>query len=167
MIIVCPLNSVAEQVRLSGARHAVSLLGPPTPPPEIDGIGGDNHLKLMFHDIVVAREGLEPPQALHVERLLAFVEAWPREAPLLIHCYAGISRSTAAAYISWCALRPDLDEQQLAQRLRTASPSATPNALMVSFADKLLKRDGAMVRAISAIGRGEEAYEGTPFRLEI
>jgi len=167
MIIVCPLNAVTEQARLSGARHAVSLLGPPTLPPDIAGIGADNHLKLLFHDIVAVREGLEPPQPTHVERLLAFVEAWPREAPLLIHCYAGISRSTAAAYISWCALRPEADEAQLAERLRLASPSATPNALMISFADRLLKRDGAMVRAIAAIGRGEEAYEGTPFSLDV
>jgi predicted protein tyrosine phosphatase len=167
MIIVCPLNAVAEQASLHRARHAVSLLGPPTLPPDISGIGPDNHLKLLFHDILAGREGLEPPQAVHVERLLSFVRAWPRQAPLLIHCYAGISRSTAAAYISWCAIRPELDEAQLAERLRAASPSATPNALMVSFADALLGRQGAMVRAIAAIGRGEEAYEGTPFRLDI
>lgn len=167
MIIVCSLTAAAEQVRLSGARHAVTLLGPPTLPPVLPGIGDDNHLKLLFHDITAHREGLEPPVSSHVERLLTFVQAWPREAPLLIHCYAGISRSTAAAYISWCALRPDLDEAQLAQRLRTASPSASPNALMVSFADKLLGREGAMERAIASIGRGEDAYEGTPFRLEV
>lgn len=167
MIIVCSLNAAAEQVRLSGAQHAVTLLGPPTPPPILPGVGDDNHLKLLFHDITTQREGLEPPLMNHVERLLDFVHAWPREAPLLIHCYAGISRSTAAAYISWCALRPELDEARLAQRLRTASPSATPNALMISFADKLLGREGAMERAIASIGRGEEAYEGTPFRLEV
>lgn len=167
MIIVCSLNAAAEQVRLSRAQHAVTLLGPPTPPPVLPGIDDSNHLKLMFHDITAKRDGLEPPLPDHVERLLGFVEAWPRDAPLLIHCYAGISRSTAAAYITWCALRPDLDEAQLAQRLRTASPSATPNALMVSYADKLLGRDGAMIRGIAAIGRGEEAFEGTPFRLDL
>ena len=167
MIIVCSLNAVAEQVSLHGAQHAVSLLGPPTQPPAIEGIGPGNHLKLLFHDIVAGRDGLEPPQSSHVAQLIEFVGAWPREAPLLIHCYAGISRSTAAAYITWCALRPEADEAQLAERLRTASPSATPNALMISFADKLLRREGAMERAIAAIGRGEEAFEGTPFRLEL
>ncbi len=167
MIIVCPLNSVADQVRLSGARHAVSLLGPPTPAPTIAEIEPGNHLKLAFHDIIEARDGLEPPMPAHVEQVIAFARRWPREAPLLIHCYAGISRSTAAAFISWCALRPELDEAQLAERLRTASPSATPNALMVSFADRLLARDGAMVRAIAAIGRGEDAFEGRPFRLDL
>jgi len=84
---------------------------------------------------------------------------------MLIHCWAGISRSTAAAFTALCLLRPSTDEEQIAWELREASPSATPNRLIVQLADDVMGRGGRMVRAIEKIGRGEEAYEGTPFVL--
>jgi predicted protein tyrosine phosphatase len=37
----------------------------------------------------------------------------------------------------------------------------------VTIADRLLRRDGRMIRAIEAIGVGDAATEGHPFRLEI
>jgi predicted protein tyrosine phosphatase len=84
-----------------------------------------------------------------------------------VHCYAGISRSTAAAYVIAAALQPERDESELARELRTRSPTATPNPLIVAHADKLLGREGRMVSAIRAIGRGKEAFEGTPFMLDL
>lgn len=88
-------------------------------------------------------------------------------SPLVFHCWAGISRSTAAAYIAACALAPERDEANLALALRQASPSATPNARFVALADDILGRRGRMVDAIRGIGRGAEAMEGTPFMLQL
>ncbi|MFZ3337905.1 MAG: protein tyrosine phosphatase, partial [Xanthobacteraceae bacterium] len=87
--------------------------------------------------------------------------------PIVIHCYAGISRSTASAFVSVCALNPARDENSIAQALRRASPTATPNIRIVSLADKLLDRDGRMIAAIETIGRGALAAEATPFRLDL
>jgi len=86
-------------------------------------------------------------------------------APLLIHCYAGISRSTAGAYIIASALNPTLDESELARTVRSLSPSATPNIRLVALADEILDRQGRMVSAIRAIGRGADAFEGEVFSL--
>jgi predicted protein tyrosine phosphatase len=120
-----------------------------------------------MHDIVEELPDMTPPGEHHVESLLAFARAWDRSAPLLIHCFAGISRSTAAAYTVAAALAPQRDELELAETLRRLSPSATPNIRIVTIADRLLGRNGRMVRAIESIGRGEEAMEGVPFRLKI
>ena len=84
---------------------------------------------------------------------------------MLIHCWAGISRSTASAYTALCMLRPKADEEELALELRAASPSATPNRLIISLVDDILGRKGRMSRAIEKIGRGENAFEGKPFVL--
>jgi predicted protein tyrosine phosphatase len=108
-----------------------------------------------------------PPAAAHVERLLGFVQAWDRRQPLVIHCYAGVSRSTAAAYIALSSLDPARDEHDLAQDLRRRSPSATPNIRMIRYADAILKREGRMVAAIEAIGRGRDTYEGDPFHFVV
>ena len=120
---------------------------------------------IAVSDIAAAQEGHVLAEEAHVERILAFVRAWPREKPLVIHCYAGISRSPAAAYIAACALHPERDEAELARALRAASPSATPNRRFVELADRLLGREGRMVAAIDSIGRGAEAFEGAPFRF--
>jgi predicted protein tyrosine phosphatase len=85
----------------------------------------------------------------------------------VLHCYMGISRSTASAYAAVCALNPLRDEDGIAKALRRASPTATPNIRIVSLADKLLGRDGRMVAAIETIGRGIVAEEAAPFRLDL
>jgi predicted protein tyrosine phosphatase len=98
---------------------------------------------------------------------LRFVHSWDRAAPMLIHCFAGVSRSTAAAYIAACALAPERDELEIARALRAASPTASPNAHLVALADDALGRGGRMKKAIAEIGRGEECSEGVPFTLEL
>ncbi len=167
MIIVCPLNQVQTQVTTHGAKRVLSLLSPERPPERFTGIEPEHHLWLGFHDIVQPTEGMTPPTATDAERLVHFISEWDRAAPMLIHCWAGISRSTAAAYTALCLHQPKADEEELALRLRAASPSATPNRLIVSYTDRLLGRNGRMLKAIDRIGRGADAFEGTPFTLDI
>ncbi len=167
MIYVCPLSHLIETVERSHASHLVTLMNAEAEVPTPPGLKPENHLFLGFNDIVSQVEGLVPPAEVHVVRLLQFVRKWDRKAPLVINCWAGISRSTAGAYISACALMPDEDEASLALRLRRLAPSATPNARLVAIADKLLHRDGRMIDAIRTIGRGANAFEGTPFVMQI
>jgi predicted protein tyrosine phosphatase len=166
MIIVCPLNVAPELVRAHGPSHAISLLSPDSPWPVFPQLPSPNHLKLSFHDVVATSPGLNAPRLEDAAKLVQFIRDWDRKAPLLIHCWAGISRSTAAAFTAMCLLR-DEDEQALADELREASPSATPNRLIISHVDQLLGRSGRMLKAVEAIGRGADAFEGRPFSLEI
>ncbi len=165
MIIVCGLNAVQDLVDAHGVGRVVSLLGPDTPHRNFNKIAAEQHLKLTFHDVVDMLDGFSAPRATDAEKLIEFIEEWDRASPMLIHCWAGISRSTASAYTALCILRPKADEEELALELRAASPSATPNRLIVSHADALLGRNGRMSRAIESIGRGANAFEGTPFIL--
>lgn len=165
MIHVCPLSKIEATVKATGARHLLSVINLGTEVPRPAAILPEDHLFVGINDITVPQEGLIHPAAEHVEGILSFVRRWPREAPLVVHCYAGISRSTASAFIAACALNPDADEMEIARRLRVASPSATPNALLVSLADSALRRGGRMNAAIAAIGSGRMAFEGDPFEL--
>lgn len=166
-IHVCPVTLLPEVVSHAGARDVVSLLREHYELERPPGILPERHLRLGFNDISEAREGLVLVQQEQVEQLLQFVRRWDRQAPLVIHCFAGVSRSTAAAFASACALRPEVEEAEWAQRLRAASPTATPNARLVALADALLGREGRMIAAIAAIGRGAECHSGQPFHLEI
>ncbi len=165
MIIVCPLHAAPSLVEYHGASHAISLLSPETPWPVFPSLNAGRHLKLSLHDITVESPGMTAPGLNDANRLVDFIRDWDVSAPLLIHCWAGISRSTASAYTAMCMTR-DAPEDELAWELRDASPSATPNLLLVSHVDAILGRGGRMVDAIKAIGRGEEAFEGTPFQIK-
>lgn len=162
-IRVCPLSRLRETG--VGASHLVTLMGAGHPVERPSCIAAERHLVLSFSDIDVPLEGHVMPDEGHVRALLSFVRAWDRERPLVMHCWAGISRSTAAAFVAACALRPDEDEAAIARELRAASPSATPNRRFVALGDGLLRRDGRMIAAAAAIGRGAEAFEGRPFAL--
>lgn len=164
---VCSLSRLAATVAASGASHMVSLINAGTPVSRPATIPAERHLFLGFNDIVEPADGLTPPAAEHVEQLLAFVGRWDRSEPIVMHCWAGISRSTAAAFVTLCALAPDRSEMEIARRLRESSRFATPNARIVAIADVLLDRDQRMVTAIEAIGRGHETAEGEPFSLRI
>ena len=166
-IYVCPLSRLSETVSRSGARHILTLINEGTPVPRPHGVPADNHLRLDMHDILEPLEGMVCPSRTHVQDLLDFVTRWDRQAPIVIHCFAGVSRSTAAAYVGLCAARPDLDEAEIAARLRRGSPEATPNARLVELADALLGREGRMIRAIREIGRGVDAFEGSVFALAL
>lgn len=154
-------------VRESGARDLVTLVKPNTPVPRPESVPAERHLIINISDITEAAPGEVLAEIAHVERLIGFVQAWERQHPLLIHCYAGVSRSTAAAFITACALTPELDELALARRMRAVSPTATPNAHLVAIGDALLQRQGRMIEAVAAIGRGESCFEGIPFALAL
>jgi predicted protein tyrosine phosphatase len=164
---VCSLSRLPETVAATGAGHVVTLINAATLVERPAAIPAEQHLFIGINDIVDPIEGQILPATEHVERLIAFVEAWPREKPLIFHCWAGVSRSTAAAFIAACVLNPDRDEATIGLALRQASPIATPNRRLIAIADELLGRSGRMIAAVEAIGRGVEASEGEPFMLEL
>jgi predicted protein tyrosine phosphatase len=162
---VCSLALIEETVARTGARSLVTLLSPGTPVERPAAIAPERHLYLAISDIVTPIPGQVLPEPTHLDTFLDFVHEWDRAEPMVIHCYAGVSRSTAAAFVAACALNPARDEFEIARAIRAASPTATPNARLVALADNRLEREGRMNEAIAAIGRGEDCFEGTPFAL--
>ena len=163
MIIVCPLHAVPRLVDGGDITHVMSLLGPETPHLTLARLQPKCHLQLTFHDIAEPLDGFTAPGREHVEQMLDFVTTWQPPASLLIHCWAGISRSTAAAFAAMCALKSEEDEAEIAWTLRRMAPTASPNRLIVKHADLILGRRGRMIAAVEAIGRGAHAYEGSVF----
>jgi predicted protein tyrosine phosphatase len=167
MIHVCSLSRLYSTVDETGARHIVTMLRLTDRVSRPTHIAAENHLVLALDDITAPMDGYIAPGDEHVQRLIDFVGTWDRSTPMVVHCFAGISRSTAGAYVAACAVSPQRDEQEIAWEIRRASRTATPNARIVTIADRLLKRDGRMVRAIETIGPGHAAEEGVPFRINI
>ncbi len=167
MIHVCSLAALHDTVATTGARHVLTVMGNISkvmrPPTVLEA----NHLMISMDDITEPADGFVAPSGEHIDRVLEFVRRWDRATPLVVHCYAGISRSTASAFAAACALNPHRDELSIARQIRQASPSAYPNRLIVMHADRALGREGRMLRALEAIGPGDLTIEGRPFRVDL
>ena len=164
-IHVCSLARMPRAIVETGADHVLSLMSEDVARPAAIALG--RHLYIKVSDIVAPMEGTTLPMDAHIRQALDFVRGWDRAKPMIVHCWAGVSRSTASAFIAACALRPDLDEGHLARLIRERSPTATPNPRFVALADAMLGRGGRMIAAVEAIGRGADCYEGEPFHLDL
>ena len=166
-IIISSLQDVPTLVRMARPSHLISLLDPESMIPTPKGIAAERHLKVGVNDIGQPEEGLIHPTAETVEQILQFGRGWEPFEPMLVHCWAGISRSSATAFILACERAPDVPEREIAERLRRASAAATPNPLMVQLADDMLSRGGRMVEAVRAIGPGTYTYPNPPYELAV
>jgi predicted protein tyrosine phosphatase len=164
-LYVCSLEAMPQLVVETRARHLITVINKMSIPPTPAVVPADAHLRLAMNDITSPQDGLVHPSEAHIADLIAFARAWNRQGPLVVHCWAGISRSTAAAFITLCTLNAAGSERRFAQALRAASPTATPNALMIELADDLIGARGRMVDAVAEIGTGEMAMSGKPFKL--
>jgi predicted protein tyrosine phosphatase len=167
MIHVCSLAALPDTVTASGASHVLTIMANVDQVQRPRSILPAHHLKVQVDDITEPIDGFVAPSEVHVEQVLGFVRGWYRRAPLVIHCYAGISRSTASAFAAVCALNPDRDELSIARQIRAASPIAAPNRLIVGLADQALGRRGRMLRALDDMGPGSMIAEGRPFRIDL
>jgi predicted protein tyrosine phosphatase len=164
-IWVTSLFDAGDVARRAGASRAVSLLSPGDDFPALPGIAPQRHLRVSMHDIRDESEGLVSPARGHVADIVAFLRAHDPDETLLVHCFAGVSRSTAAAFVAACLYNPETNEHDVAAALRAASPTAFPNTRIVAFADEILGRGGRMTSAVAGMGRGAVAEMAEPFSI--
>jgi predicted protein tyrosine phosphatase len=167
MIHVCSLAALPDTVKATGASHVLTVMANVAQVQRPESVLEANHLRVQMDDITEQMDGFLAPSDAHIEQVLNFVRGWDRNAPLVVHCYAGISRSTASAFAAACMLNPHRDEISIARQMRTASPIAQPNRLIVSLADRALGREGRMLRALDEMGPGSMLVEGRPFRVDL
>lgn len=165
VLIVTPLSRLPEVIAERSPSHLITLLSPEELIPTPDGFPPERHLRLGVHDIAEPAQGFVAPDAELVERVLDFARGWDAEAPMVVHCWAGISRSTASAFAIACDRNPHVDELEIALSMRRASPGAYPNRRIVALADEVLGRRGRMVAAVEAMGGNGFITENTPFDL--
>jgi predicted protein tyrosine phosphatase len=130
--------------------HVLSIIDSQEPrPPALDDYFDIEHELIRFDDVVAEYPGFGACTLQDIERVLAFGERLQAKpgGHLLVHCHAGISRSTAAAAILMCQHAPGQEETAFL-RLLELRKHGWPNTRMVEFADRLLKRDGALLKGL-------------------
>jgi predicted protein tyrosine phosphatase len=138
-----------------GISHVLSILDPGFPEPDIfQSFAKHERLELRFHDIIDEREGSFAPQKSDVELLLRFgrvIMEGPHSAPyLLVHCHAGVSRSTVAMTLLLSQAKPEWSPEEVVSQVVVVRPDAWPNLRMIEIRDSILGCKGQLVRAAQA-----------------
>ena len=163
-IAVCGMEELPSFAPDFEPTHAVTLLDPANNRPRITDLDDTRHLFIGVNDIWEPLPDQEHPQDHHVEALLAFGETLRPEVEagevrVLVHCWAGVSRSTAAAFALKCQLT-GLSEAEALLYVHSVRRQMWPNELIVDLADDALQRRGRMRRALQDWRRGQAMPQG-------
>lgn len=152
-LTICGLQELCS-FQDAAVTHVLSILDPTYPEPtDFAAYGPHQRLTLRFDDIIDPAAGMLLPERRHVEELLEFGKGLtaPDGDPLghlLVHCHAGVSRSTASMATLLAEARPDADEDWIFAHIRQIRPQAWPNSRMIAMADELLGRSGRLTGAL-------------------
>jgi predicted protein tyrosine phosphatase len=157
--VIIASRSQAERLLLSTnlgptIRHIISISAPGESVP-----AGFEHcvtgIHLEFFDVLEDNGFEYGPKASHVEQVIEFARSiQDQDGKLLVHCEAGISRSSAAALTVFATWLGTGKEREAVAKVYAVRPQAWPNGLFVELADQLLERGGALIAALDRIGRG-------------
>lgn len=136
----CGKNQVRKVVKRFTATHLLSLVDPNDRMPTPHRISRQNHLTVSFDD-VESPELSGAPTETDLEAIVAWVDRLPESTRLVIHCTAGISRSSAIAFGLLC--RVD-DIGAARDRVLETQPNASPNALVTTIMDRLFDMGGVL-----------------------
>ena len=121
----------------------------PQPPPDFSIFPTTRIHRLELQDICHVAE--TSVTAEHVQRLLDIADSFIRskdDVRVLYHCQAGISRSTAAAFI--LCVRAGMTYQEAHDHVLRVRGILMPNALMIKHADILMNQGGKMLDFIAS-----------------
>lgn len=148
-----------DVARLAPEAAVISIGAPDGPLPYGFDPNNPLHVRLEFHDVIdeglsfdeTAGVEIHPPRPEHAERICGLAEPCGEANFVYCHCNAGVSRSTATAYILRCIWNGPGCEVDCLEAVVEDRPMAQPNELLVRYADEHLGRDGAMLEALEEL----------------
>lgn len=160
MIYVCNILELEEHAAALRPERLVSIVSPDEQPPTPRGLAPEAHLRVACDDIIEPHPLEIAPDHRHVKQLIGFARQWNPFRPILIHCQAGISRSTAAALVTYAVHFPD-SVHRAAVHLRRSASYARPNPLIIALGDELLALEGRLITAVESMGPPSIALHGS------
>jgi predicted protein tyrosine phosphatase len=148
-LTVCGLEEIGGFCD-SGVSHVLSILDPGWPAPEFGRYGEHARLELRFNDVIEPDAPGEPPSPQHVAQVLEFGAGLREDDHLLVHCHAGVSRSTAAMALILAEARRDRPASEAMAEVVRIRKQAWPNLRMIEFGDRILGRNGELIAAAHA-----------------
>lgn len=147
-VFVCSKKTAEKKLREGGWTHLISIGDPGEKGPYLGGLKIPR-LRLEMHDCDRNDNPTHfpcPPTKEDVERIKRFAEC--NSSPdnyILIHCHAGISRSTATAFI--CFLTWGLEPEEAMKKMLGSCENrgVEPNKWMVEHADEVFDSNKKLI----------------------
>ena len=105
-IYVSNLSDLETHTRAVRPERLISIIQPELQPPTPAGVAPQRHLRVPVHDVSEPAFESILPERRHVETIVAFLRDWSADDSLMVHCLAGVSRSSAVALIHVVSGRP-------------------------------------------------------------
>lgn len=142
-IKVCELDTADFHRKDWGATHTVSLIDPKA---ESSIVKSDDRLVLALSDVNMVNASRTPPRPGHVAKVFEFTKDLQPTDRVLVHCHAGVSRSTAMAIGILCqhGMRP----ADALKRVQSVRPQLWPNTLIIGYIDEILDLKGELLSVV-------------------
>lgn len=141
-IFICSKSEVAKVTEKVNATHVISLLDPGESRPILHhSTSLQNWLLVNFSDVHEIFNHNAPTEE-DIEKVLKWAKKLPDDVILLVHCYAGVSRSTAMAMAILVQYYGNDKIDECIKMIHEVRPQSCPNPLVTEFADKYLGCDG-------------------------
>lgn len=137
-VAICARKDVTNH---TDATHILSLLDPGVEIDDVSFFEGKERLRIDMEDIDSFDDHPTAPTIDQVRQIIDWSRTIPDDASLLVHCEAGISRSTAAMMVILTD-QYNGDFEKANRKVRSIRYGACPNLRICFFGDVLLKANG-------------------------
>jgi predicted protein tyrosine phosphatase len=158
-----PLTGVHERFRVSclpkaaivaeewGATHVISLIDPAIGPEHVPEIRGAEHIVARLRDQETAEVTSHFPEIIEslFETVRSAVES--PHSRILVHCHAGVSRSTAFCYAMIAHRAGRGMENEAFGAFLSIVNKPWPNRRIIEVLDRKWERDGALLKPLDAM----------------
>lgn len=154
---VCGLDELVSHADRQ-VSHVLSILDPGWEEPEAFGAYGEHaRLQLHFNDDIEDIADRLPPSPEHVQQIIEFGRDMLRDPEalrhLLVHCHAGVSRSTAAMTLILASVQPELSAEHVLDHILYIRAKAWPNLRILTLGEQQLGRSGEFTSAVAKVYR--------------
>lgn len=142
-IKVCELDTAEYHRQDWGATRVVSLVDPKA----VDRIPvREDRIIIGMSDVNLVNASRTPPRPGQVLEVLEFTKNLQPTDRVLVHCHAGVSRSTAMAIGILC--QHGMTPAAALAHVRSIRPQLWPNTLIIGYLDDILGLKGELLTVV-------------------
>jgi predicted protein tyrosine phosphatase len=151
-IRICGFSELQDCIRQFNPTHVISVIR------SIEPIEG-KHLVIPCDDIPMPIEGMQEPTSEHLAAAMAFTEHLNENDRVIVHCFAGQSRSTAIAIA--ILIQHGLTSKQAFDHVSRLRSILLPNTRIIEYTDAYFNLGGELIQLVEDHRRG--VYQRTLF----
>ena len=160
-----PLHNALKILKEEKTKKIISIYSPNNSFPLFPGIKNKDILRLCFNDIDQARYNLKTISQKDISSVLSFVQK-NQDSDILIHCYAGVSRSIAISIIIFFMYNRNFTPSEIYNLIKEKAPFANPNKLVLRQAGSVIKEEKFFQELIKKFTNRKRIFSAMPFYLD-